>query len=1029
MNRMRTFLLTVAISLFPMTVIAQIVPDGSTSTTVETNGNVSTIEAGERAGNNLFHSFQDFSVMNGMEANFNNGLDIERIFSRVTGGNVSNIDGLIRANGSASLFLINPAGVVFSDGARLDIGGSFYGTTADSILFPDGVEFAANEAIAPALTINAPIGLSFRDNPGNIAINSSILAVDSGQSLNLLGGEITIDGASLNAFEGTVNLGAMATAGIVTFTESALDFGNLSLADINLNNEATVNVNRGGGGTINVNAQNLTLANASIFNGGLNSATSTPDTQAGNVTINVSDNLTLESGSLIRNNISADSSGNAGDISITAQNLTINDESGVVTFSQGAGNTGNITIGVTEEINLNREGRINSQVDVNGVGDAGDITLNTESLSLTESSLIFSNVFGQGNAGQIDIIASDRIILDNSNFQARVESGGIGNSGDINLTTGSLSLTTTTEGLDAAILASTEGEGNAGNINIEATDIALVGNSLIQTQVEPGAVGTGGNITITTDNLSLTGNSRDSRASLLANSSGNGDAGDITLNATENITLNQFGLILSQGTAGEGDAGTISLNADQLTLSTGSLILSNTGDAESPTVNNIGDAGDININSRIINIDNFSSITNSALSNATGEAGNLTIDTDNLTLAGESVINVLTGNSSDGGTVTVNAQNIEILTGGKIVSLTESSGDAGNINLNVSGQINIDGDNPPLVTEEFRSAQEAIQNLEGRTGLFANTANTTVISTGNGGNVQIANPETFSISNGGEIAVDSQGTGNGGNLTIEAGSLSLENQSQLIAETESGQPEQQPSNITLDIDDVLSLDGDSRISAQAFTNANGGNVTIDAQFVIAFPGLIDGNDIVANASGGAGGNINITAEEIFGLLEGEANPGNMTNDLDVSSEFGFDGNLSLNTPDVDASEGARDLPKGAISTGDQVQQACSANSVNSSSLSLKGRGNIPRKPTDILSSNYLSSDDQVSQTLPEQDDLQNTELTAQVKPIITAQGEIYPAQGLRVTETGAIILTRVPNHLARQSTSGKSTSCLVNTAN
>jgi len=977
------------------------VTDGSTSTTVNTNGNVSTIEAGEQAGNNLFHSFDSFSVNNGNEAFFNNGLDIERIFSRVTGGNVSNIDGLIRANGSASLFLVNPAGVIFGNGARLDIGGSFYGTTADSILFPDGVEFSATGDIAPVLTINAPIGLNFRDNSANIAVNNSNLTVASGQSLNLVGGEISIDGASLNAFEGIVNLGATASAGTVTFTESALDFGDLSLADINLNHGATVNVNRGSSGTINVNAQNLTLSNTSIFNGGINSATSTPDTQAGNVTINLSENLTLESGSLIRNNISGTSTGNGGEIQVTAQNLAIEDTSRIITFSQGVGNTGNITVNVGEDINLNSGGQINSQIDPDAVGNAGDITVNTESLTLTDSSLIFSNVLGEGNAGDINIIAGDRIILENSNFQAQIESGGVGNSGDINLTSGSLSLITTNDGLNAGIIASTAGEGDAGNINIEATDIALEGNSAIQTQVQSEGVGSGGDINITADNLSLTGNSRNIRASLLANSSGTGNAGDITINTAENVSLNQFGLILSQGTAGTGDAGAININTDQLALSTGSLILSNTGDAESPTVNNIGDAGDIEINSRITTIDSFSSITNSALGNATGEAGNVTIDTDNLTIAGESAINVLTGNSSPGGTVTVNAQTIEILSGGKIVSLTESSGDAGNINLNVTGQITIE-------------------------------ANTTETATGNGGSVQIANPENFSITNGGEIAVDSQGTGNGGNLTIEAGSLSLDNQSQLIAETESGQPEQEPSNINLLIDDVLSLDGDSRISAQAFTNANGGNVTIDSKFVIAFPASVDGNDIVANASGGAGGNINITAEEIFGLTEGAANPGNMTNDLDVSSQFGFDGNLSLNTPDVDTSEAARDLSVGAITTEEMVQQACSANSFNSSSLSLKGRGNIPAQPTDLLSSGYLASSDQVSETTTDQDKVQsntqNIEKIAEVKPIITAQGEIYPAQGLIVTETGAIILTRLPNQSARQSIPEKNASCLVNTA-
>ena len=127
------YLLGIIIALNPAT--AQVIPDGTTNTTVDAEGNNITINDGDRAGNNLFHSFQDFSVPDGGSALFNNEQAIENIFSRVTGGNISNINGALGANGSANLFLVNPAGIIFGENASLSVGGSFYGTSADSILF------------------------------------------------------------------------------------------------------------------------------------------------------------------------------------------------------------------------------------------------------------------------------------------------------------------------------------------------------------------------------------------------------------------------------------------------------------------------------------------------------------------------------------------------------------------------------------------------------------------------------------------------------------------------------------------------------------------------------------------------------------------------------------------------------------------------------------------------------------------------------------------------------------------------------
>jgi filamentous hemagglutinin family protein len=286
--------------------LAQVTSDGTVNTQVNQNGNVSEITGGETRGSNLFHSFQEFSVQTGNEAFFDNAETISNIFSRVTGGSISNIDGLIRANGGASLFLINPAGIIFGENASLDIGGSFYGTSANSILFEDG-EFSATDLDnPPLLTINAPIGLSLRDNPGDI-VNRSIvqneaeefvgLSVLPGNNLTLVGGNINFEAGEATASGGNIELGGLSEAGIVNINpDGSLSFpDNVALSDISLSNAADVDARGSGGGSVTVNARNLSLTagefGSSFIRAGIRPESTSAEAQAGDVTINVAENI------------------------------------------------------------------------------------------------------------------------------------------------------------------------------------------------------------------------------------------------------------------------------------------------------------------------------------------------------------------------------------------------------------------------------------------------------------------------------------------------------------------------------------------------------------------------------------------------------------------------------------------------------------------------------------------------------------------------------------------------------------------
>lgn len=226
---------------------AQIIPDGTANTLVFSTGNRIGIGGGNVFGGNLFHSFADFSISNGTEAFFNNTSNIANIFARVTGGNIAELDGLIRTNGNANLFLINPNGLIWGENSALDLGGSFLGSSTDSLLFANGTKFSATNIQAPPLlSILPPIGLEFGDSPGAI-VNRSVngLQVQSTETLALVGGDISFEQGNLSADNGSILLGSVAGNNLVNLNTAeprlSLDFSEVrDFRDISLDNSSLI---------------------------------------------------------------------------------------------------------------------------------------------------------------------------------------------------------------------------------------------------------------------------------------------------------------------------------------------------------------------------------------------------------------------------------------------------------------------------------------------------------------------------------------------------------------------------------------------------------------------------------------------------------------------------------------------------------------------------------------------------------------------------------------------------------------------
>ncbi|WP_208346175.1 filamentous hemagglutinin N-terminal domain-containing protein, partial [Aetokthonos hydrillicola] len=488
--------------------IAQVTSDGTTNTIVNSSGNNFTILMGSEKGHNLFHSFSNFSVPRSGSASFDlvNKPNITTIFSRVTGGNISNIDGLIRTVNSSkpvSLFLINPAGIVFSENARLDISGSFVATTANSIKFSDGLEFSAvNTSGTPLLSINVPVGLQMGRNPGAISVentghrlmllfnllaspidrsnNPLGLSVTSGNNLALVGGEIALHGGVLKAPSGHIELGSASNGTVNLNTSSpswSFDYGNLQkFGNINLYHQSLADASGSPAGSIHFQGRNISLNDGSaalLVNQGSGSA--------GDITVNASESLVLggvgASGfpkSLLR----ADNfdNGDGGNIVVSASNILLQDGGAVLGFNFGAGRGSNISVKANGLLEITGISPINGFASslntiTAGSGNGGDIRVSTNRLQILDGAVIGNSSIGIGKGGDTTINASEFIEVSGENLQNLADSVIVagafnqGAGGRVTINTAKLRVQD-----GGGIVASIVNSGYGGDVRINASD-------------------------------------------------------------------------------------------------------------------------------------------------------------------------------------------------------------------------------------------------------------------------------------------------------------------------------------------------------------------------------------------------------------------------------------------------------------------------------------------------------------------------------------------------------------------------------
>ncbi len=725
---------------------AQIIPDDSlgnersiVTPDVEIKGSSGDrIDGGAIRDSNLFHSFEQFNIEDLQRVYFANPEGITNIFNRVTGNNLSEIFGTLGVNGDANLFFINPNGIIFGENASLDVGGSFVASTAHSIVFPEGEFLAGNIQELPLLTINMPLGLNLPDNPGEIQLKNSNLRVDPSQNIVLLGGKIDSDGAVIVAQGGRVDLGGLSKNGEIKFAhDGSLSFpSNIPRSNIFLTNQTVIRVDGEQGGNITLTGKNINITENTALQGGTFPETGLANSQSGDIIFNATKTVEINS-SLIFNGVNA---GDAGNIIISADSLSLANGTNMLNSTFGEGNAGSVLIEVDDFVSLADPGTfIDTGVRSTGIGQGGNINIRAASLSISNRAQLVSAIFNN------DLVA------------------GQGNAGDINIDVlGAVTITDAPSGLFS--LVSTGGIGDGGNIHISARSLSMIDG-----------------------------------ANIFANMNGEGDAGSIQIDATDFVNI-------------------------------------------SGTSNIRGDSSEI-----------------SARTNSASGGGDIIINTNTFTLANGGVINTQTLNNGDSGNITVNAQQAEVLNGGQILSNSSGRGNAGEITINATDRLMIAGIDTTLDERiaQFGTSRGIINTLEnGASGFFVRSEDL-----GNSGDIKITSP-TIQLQDGGRIFADSA-FGNGGNITLDAEKILLLRRNSQISTTagteESGG---NGGDISIASDLIVAFpEENSDITANAFTGT-GGNITIDTQNILGFREDPNLSNITASSQFGLDGTVSIDTSGI-----------------------------------------------------------------------------------------------------------------------------------------------------------------------
>ncbi len=555
--------------------IAQMIPDRTLpdATTITAGGDTLAISGGTVSGSNLFHSFEAFSLPANITARFDLPADLTLndtsfIINRITGSELSQIDGTLSTSAPIGLILINPNGISFGSTARLDFDGSFVATTADRLLFEDGSSFAIDDP-TPILTVSVPSGAQFDGGNGairlsgtgtvpkenetftTIGVTGDGLEVSHGQLVSLLASNVILDGALLAAPQGSVLVAGVERGTVFRQPDGRIDASGIEVAgDVRFENSSAINTaDPAGSGSIDVVGRNLLFLNGStlftrVIDRGFGQGITLNATET--ISFSGQDPATNSNSSIIAGSLS---DGDGSDISISAARVLLRD-GGIISAGTGggAGDAGDVTIIASELVEAVGVGRalpsaILAVVGNNATGDGGEVTIEAPRVRLSDGALISVGVIDSSQGGNVTVRADEIEIRGTGVTEIQTWISGIGASvrSDNNL------------GLSAS-----DQNGTGGSVTLIADRVLLDDGAELTARSDFNAGGGAGNVNVTASRLIL------DNGSSISTAASSGDRGNVLLNVGDLRVLN--GSTIESSATGLAIGGNITIDADTLAL-------------------------------------------------------------------------------------------------------------------------------------------------------------------------------------------------------------------------------------------------------------------------------------------------------------------------------------------------------------------------------------------------------------------------------------------------------------------------------